>query len=236
MFVGAFVTAFLMSLSHCVGMCGGIVAAYSSRLSPTSTFFQRFLAHLSYNLGRISVYLLIGLICGFIGYKISIQKELSAVFLMILGILLMLYAFCYVFAPKILRIIEPDISSSSFFRRFFSYFLGSKSIVGLYFLGVLNGLLPCGMIYYFAGVALGAGSILGSVLVMAGFGLATAVSLLLFGMVFGAILTPRFRRVFLWLAFFLMLGFGFLNFIKGFKMLNTQHSPPHSMHHMHHEM
>ena len=67
-FGAAFVIGLLGS-SHCIGMCGGIVAALNmgvdDRVSgkPASLF----VFHLGYNAGRITSYLLVGLVAGSLG-------------------------------------------------------------------------------------------------------------------------------------------------------------------------
>ena len=53
--------AFLGSFGHCVGMCGGIVIAYSSTKIKAEWSKQvQAIAHLLYSFGRITTYMILG--------------------------------------------------------------------------------------------------------------------------------------------------------------------------------
>ncbi|MCE3037964.1 sulfite exporter TauE/SafE family protein [Helicobacter anatolicus] len=225
-----FTMALLMSFSHCVGMCGGIVVAYSMKLNQMS-FYKKIYMHLFYNFGRLSMYVLIGLVCGILGQKISVSRQVSGYFLILLGALMMLFAVFFVFYPKVLAKLEPNISQNQFFKKLFSYFLHYGGGVGIYFLGILNGLLPCGMIYYFASLALSAGGVLDGMGVMVVFGIATMLPLMILGIFVGFGISSICKKFFLCLSFIFMMGFGMMNIYKGVQKLNTQN---HQEHHMHH--
>jgi uncharacterized protein len=55
----------LVSSTHCLGMCGGIMGALSLAI-PAEAHSRRWLILLSYNLGRISSYALMGALAGFL--------------------------------------------------------------------------------------------------------------------------------------------------------------------------
>ena len=58
-------TAFLGSVGHCIGMCGGIVVAYTSaKVDPRSKYIHQTTSHLSYNFGRVATYTILGAIFG----------------------------------------------------------------------------------------------------------------------------------------------------------------------------
>lgn len=225
--VVVFLTALSMAFAHCIGMCGGIVIAYSSaKISKDMHLFSQGFAHLFYSLGRITGYVVIGIICGFIGYKVSISPIVSAWFLIFLGCFLILFAFFYILFPKIIASFEPSPYKSSIFRKLFAYFMESKTFSSFYFLGVLNGFLPCGMVYYFAGIALASGSILNGMLTMGIFGFATFIPMFILGFIFGISLKVAYRRVFLILGFVGMVILGGMNIYKGVNKLQnpvTQH-------------
>ena len=84
---------------HCVGMCGGLVVAYSTQCcgeKSDSTLEKRkanFWPHVLYNLGRVASYTLVGAILGGIGSFFGINPNFSgfltifvAIFMMIMGI------------------------------------------------------------------------------------------------------------------------------------------------------
>jgi len=87
----------LLGSSHCVGMCGGIVAALNMGVGenvskqPTSLFVY----HLGYNAGRIISYMLVGLLAGTLGAGLArlgvspvAGKLLAAAFMIALGLYL----------------------------------------------------------------------------------------------------------------------------------------------------
>lgn len=60
----------LVSSAHCLGMCGGVMGALSLAI-PAGARGKRWLILLSYNLGRISSYTLMGLLAGFFSGKLQ---------------------------------------------------------------------------------------------------------------------------------------------------------------------
>ena len=61
-------TAFLGSVGHCIGMCGGIVVAYSStKIDQTSSWGTQTISHLAYNFGRVVTYTILGAMFGLLG-------------------------------------------------------------------------------------------------------------------------------------------------------------------------
>ncbi|WP_104697737.1 MULTISPECIES: sulfite exporter TauE/SafE family protein [unclassified Helicobacter] len=225
-----FFVALSMSFAHCIGMCGGILTAIMPlKTSSNTKFLSLGVRHCLYNLGRITSYVLIGLFCGIIGYSINLNAKLSGWFLIFLGTFLVLFAFCYVFFPKIITKIEPNVSNSSFYKRAFNA-LRSDSILSFYALGVLNGFLPCGMVYYFAGIALMSKSVLDGILIMGVFGIATLIPMFIFGFILGIGITSAFRKIFLALSFIGMVGLGGFNIYQGItKLQNPSHQHHQNM-------
>ena len=78
MFLSAIIFGLLGSF-HCVGMCGPIAFMLPiDRKNKTKGFFQI----LSYHLGRLTTYSLIGLLFGFLGkgfYLFGFQQQLSII-------------------------------------------------------------------------------------------------------------------------------------------------------------
>jgi len=66
--------AFLAGLTgsfHCIGMCGGIVAALSMTTRPGSAR-SRTISLALYNIGRITTYTFLGVVAGFIGASLDL--------------------------------------------------------------------------------------------------------------------------------------------------------------------
>src|SRR3990172_6632187 len=84
----------LFGSMHCVGMCGAIVAAYSTQdgfhAEPSGGKWRSFLKHCSYNFGRVLSYTIVGAVLGALGGSLSGFRIVGEWFSAIAGILLML--------------------------------------------------------------------------------------------------------------------------------------------------
>ncbi len=171
-------TTGLVSSLHCVGMCGPLALALPvGRLSRFNAFFAKIL----YNLGRISTYSMLGLIFGFIGENIflfNLQQKLS----IILGVVLLIIIFFQndwlitIIPSPLRRGIKGEVNFRfiSFLKSKIAKFINPKSLLGFYTLGLLNGLLPCAMIYVALTGATVSASLTEGMIYMAFFGLGTA--------------------------------------------------------------
>lgn len=165
------ITAFMMGLLgsfHCVGMCGPI--ALSLPLKRDSDW-AKFSGALFYNSGRIVTYALFGLIFGLIGKSVALfgyQQWLSV----ILGVLILFF----IFLPKRFASFQHQNFILTFFQKLrtaLGRLFSKKNFSSLFSIGLLNGLLPCGLVYMAAAVAVSAGDVLNSIAFMAFFGLGT---------------------------------------------------------------
>ena len=67
--------AFLGSFGHCVGMCGGIVIAYSStKIKSDWTKKIQAIAHLLYSFGRVTTYTILGALFGLVGGVVTFDN------------------------------------------------------------------------------------------------------------------------------------------------------------------
>ncbi|WP_104747962.1 sulfite exporter TauE/SafE family protein [Helicobacter cetorum] len=219
-FLGMFLAALSMSLGHCVGMCGGIVSAFSQiRFSKVTSFSYQFICHALYNLGRISTYMLLGAIVAGLGNVISVSMFFKGVLFISMGVFLILLA---LLGTKI----EKLGFQISFISTLIKKTLRSQSVLALYILGVLNGFLPCMMVYMFlASVALSHSVLMGAMLGLA-FGLGTSVPLFLMGMILSRL---SYRKFFNVVSKILIFVFGVYVFYMGVMLIN--HKMPHSNHH-----
>jgi hypothetical protein len=168
MFLTAFAIGALGSF-HCIGMCGPI--ALSVPMSGKRGV-AGILRALAYNLGRIITYSVLGLLVGFVGKQImfgSFQQALSiAVGVLILAFLIL---------PKaITKKVDPTSKFAQLFLKLKGTFQGvfrSKSPIGPLALGLVNGLLPCGLVYVGLAGALAMADPVTSAAFMAAFGLGT---------------------------------------------------------------
>lgn len=141
-----FWTAFLLGLVgslHCIGMCGPLTLLLPNNSSGTLKYT---LGRISYNVGRIVTYSILGATAGFFGEKASFfisQKSLSIGF----GVLVI----SYVFFPLVFK---GKTYSPSFLYKFsnllkntFARLFKTKRFFAQFAFGLVNGLLPCGMVY-----------------------------------------------------------------------------------------
>ena len=133
----------LISSFHCIGMCGPIALMLPvDRNNPAKKTLQI----LTYHLGRLFAYGTIGFVFGLLGkgfYLAGIQQKMS-IFIglaMIIVILIPEKKFAqYNFSKPVYKIISNiKTSLGSQFK--------NKSFKSLFTIGLLNGFLPCGMVY-----------------------------------------------------------------------------------------
>jgi uncharacterized protein len=200
----------LASNFHCLGMCGPIALAIPIN---TSSSFTRLLSILMYNGGRVFTYTLLGILLGSLGKGASLlgyQQQLSV----IIGLGMVVFALFSLY-KKNLPI--PGIG----FNRLFS---GLKQKMGSYLkrnsydanliLGLLNGLLPCGMVYFALAGAAAWGGLFEGGLFMFFFGIGTLPIMLLIPYL-KTRMSTRFRlRIQTYVPVFLLV-FGVLLMIRG---------------------
>lgn len=188
----AFILGFFGSM-HCLGMCGPIALALPL---DRSTRLNTVIGAGIYNIGRIVTYAFLGLIFGQIGRAFSLiglQKWVSVG----AGVILLIYVFfAYVlkesanpFPRWTMGIGQLKGSLQRLFKK--------SSYPSLLSIGLLNGLLPCGFVYFALVGAIGMGTAFEGAGFMALFGLGTAPMMLginLLGSRMGTGLRTRFNR------------------------------------------
>ena len=180
-----FLTLFLLGFfggTHCVGMCGGLSSAFALQLPP---HLNRIGLIVLLNLGRISSYVVIGLLVGLVGQvgislddTRAVQNGLyiaANILLLLLGLYL---AGISTAATKIERIGKPIWKR---LNPLLNKLLPIKSVPACFGVGVLWGWLPCGLVYSASLYALGSGNALHGGLYMLAFALGTLPNLLAMG-------------------------------------------------------
>ena len=133
----------LISSFHCIGMCGPIAMMLPiDRSNQTKKVLQILL----YHLGRLTAYGMLGLFFGILGkglFLAGFQQKLS----IFVGIMMIIFVIVpekrlaqYNFSKPIYKLISKVKSHlGAQFKR--------KSPDALFTIGLLNGFLPCGMVY-----------------------------------------------------------------------------------------
>ena len=172
---------------HCIGMCGALSCAFCNRHGQSK--LQLLTNSVMYQMGRVATYTLMGILLGVFSELLILggfQQWLSIG----LGLLFVMTA-----------LLQVDIERSmAQVPRMQTFFLSVKSVMGrVYkksdkyprlFLGMLNGLLPCGMVYLAMAGAVTATDWQGAALFMVAFGLGTIPLMVIFNLGLG--LTPAY--------------------------------------------
>lgn len=173
---------------HCIGMCGPIALSLPvQHLSGASKFGGILL----YNAGRIITYSLLGCLFGLIGLTFDFfgwQQILSV----LIGSLFLLFFAGAVLRKQIVRTVPGVDKWNRFLIARLAPLFHKKGSFTLLFTGLLNGLLPCGLIYMAIAGAVATGSIVGGSLFMAFFGLGTLPAMLAMSYA-GSLITVRMR-------------------------------------------
>ena len=207
--------AFIGSFGHCIGMCGGFVFAYSStKIDATMSRWAQLIRHSAYNLGRVSSYVLLGMLLGGIG-SIAATMELRGALFIFAGAGMIITALGMLGISGLLHLLERSFSHFPLFKILFSHLIKSKSIGSFYALGMMNGFFPCGFVLFFAMKAIASTSILHGGLIMAAFGLATIPTLLALGQSVSFFQASAFRQTMNRLAAVAILIYGFVTVYRG---------------------
>lgn len=183
--------------------------AYSSaKIDTSASSLQQFFTHLIYNLGRISSYTLLGMLFGALGSVFTFSAQLNGYFYFVIGLVMVLMGLSMMGKIKFLTSLESTIAFNPFIKKLFSQLIHSKTIISFYGLGLLNGFLPCGLVYFFLATAATSGSFVLGGLTMAMFGLATMPAMLGLGFVVGFLKGSGFREVMIKLASLIIMGYG----------------------------
>lgn len=174
----------LVGSLHCAAMCGPLLLALPAPPGGAGRFVA---GRLVYQLGRIATYGLLGVVAGLVGRTILLagfQRWLSIA----LGVTILLG----VLASKKAALSAPVVRLVAHLKSAMSAQLRQRGFRSLALLGMLNGLLPCGLVYVALAGAVSQGALLDGISYMALFGLGTVPTMLGIGLS-GKMFPPAFR-------------------------------------------
>jgi len=200
---------------HCLGMCGGFACALGRDSRGRAASLAR---HLLYSTGRLTSYCLLGGLAGALGEVVCTPQGLTIAVLggsldaarrllaAVAGVLMIAMALQFFGLLRRFRHQLTGFGLDTLTAALRTLLTAQSPAAPLAF-GVLNGFLPCPLVYAFAAEAAGTAGPLRGVMVMASFALGTFPAMLLMGSV-GWALTPAWRQRGVWLAgsFILLLG------------------------------
>ena len=210
-----------MGSFHCAGMCGPIAIALP--LHGNSVGGKIFGGSL-YNLGRTLTYGIMGALFGMLGQGLALmgfQQKISVIMgsLMIISVLF----------PALFRnqysMEKSWISLVGKLKKTIGGMFAIRSYQSLFFIGMLNGLLPCGLVYMALAGAIGTGSAALGTLYMLLFGLGTIPMLLGISLA-GNLLSLTMRKRINKLIPVLVVVVGILFILRGLSLGIRFLSPP----------
>lgn len=198
---------------HCVGMCGPIALSMGlSKKQATNYYLQ----NLTYQFGRVFTYALLGALLGIIGkgFEMAGFQRYLTIFVGILLIVMAVFSFGGKdFASKI-----PFLSKFLYSVKLnLGKLLQKADYRSRFSTGVLNGFLPCGMVYMALTASLASGGIWQGALYMALFGLGTLPFMFAVVLV-GNLISQSFRTKILKIVPILMIVLGTLFILRGLEL------------------
>ncbi len=206
-------TAFFVGLFgsfHCIGMCGPIAIALPV---PNSNNLSFVTGRLLYNLGRVVTYSFLGAVFGLLGSRLVIsgfQQSISIVLgvAIVIAVLIPPMYKAKITQHKFIQKITLPLKSgiSDLFKR------GTFS--AMFLIGILNGFLPCGLVYVALAGAIASGDAISGSVVMILFGLGT-VPTMFAATIFGKFINISIRRKITKLVPVFALVLGLLFILRG---------------------
>ena len=111
-----------------------------------------------YNLARICAYMLLGFIFGSFGGVFTLSLAARGYLFFAVGIFMAVLGVALIGRGTLLNFIEKNAFLSKILNEKMKAAIAKNSVSGFLVLGFLNGLLPCGVVYYFLALAVASGS------------------------------------------------------------------------------
>lgn len=203
----------LLTSVHCIAMCGGINLSQCMSIPKGSAKAQDGLGYLwpsmLYNLGRVISYTVVGGIVGAVGSVISFNGSLKGIVQIAAGIFMVIMGFSMLQVfPELRRLVPrmPQVIAKKIYSK-------KESSNRPFYVGLLNGLMPCGPLQAMQLYALSTGSPLKGALAMFLFSLGTVPLMFAFGAI-SRLLSQKFAQK-------IMTAGAVLVVILGVSMLNN---------------
>ena len=198
---------------HCIGMCGPIALSMGLTKKQATNYY---LQNLTYQFGRIFTYSLLGTLLGIVGqgFEMAGFQQYLTITVGILLILMAIFSFGgndfaskIPFLSKLLLQVKMNLGK----------LLQKADYRSRFTTGILNGFLPCGMVYMALTASLAAGGIWQGASFMALFGLGT-LPFMFAVVLLGNLMTTAFRIKILKFVPVLMIVLGGLFILRGLEI------------------
>jgi len=221
MYIIAALVLGLLGSFHCVGMCGPIAVVLPIN---NKNWFSRLSGTFLYNIGRAITYGVLGAVFGLLGEGISLSGLQQWVSI-IMGVLMILSV---VFPLLFRNTAVLDKYIYGYVDRLKASFLplfNNKSYLSLLVIGLLNGLLPCGLVYVALAGAIATGGVFSGAMYMFVFGLGTLPMLSIITLA-GNVLSANVKSKFNKLIPYVIVIIGALFILRGLQLGIPYLSPP----------
>ncbi|SKB00502.1 Sulfite exporter TauE/SafE [Caloramator quimbayensis] len=203
-----FIVGFLTSF-HCVAMCGGINMTQCVSLeNKKNNNFNYIRPSFLYNAGRILSYTIIGGLVGGLGSIINFSSRAKGAVVIFSGIFMIIMGLNMLNIFPWLKRLNPVV------KIFGKNIFNKNGKNGPFYIGLLNGLMPCGPLQAMQIYALGTGSFTKGALSMFIFALGTVPLMFGFG-VFTSFLSSKFAHKVLKVSAALIMILGFITINRG---------------------
>ncbi len=203
----------LLTSIHCVAMCGGICLSQcvpkTSGKNIASDKLTLIKPSLLYNIGRVLSYTLIGGIVGALGSIFSFSGTLKGFIQILAGIFMMIMGINMLGTFHWLRRLNPRLPKF-FARKIYS----GRSSNSPFYIGLLNGLMPCGPLQAMQIYALSTGSPIKGAIAMLSFSLGTVPLMFAFGAL-SSLLSKKFTAKMMTASAVLVVVLGIFMFSNG---------------------
>lgn len=181
--LSAAILAGLLGSAHCLGMCGGISGLFAVNSSVATLRGQIPLA-ITYNIGRVMSYALLGIIAGAFGSVIiKASPNLAGGIRLVSGIVIILVGLKVAFDLRVLNTIER--MGATLWSRISPAAKGLVPVTNLpraLGLGLVWGWLPCGLVYSVLLIAATSAKPINGAVIMIAFGLGTMPAMIMTGL------------------------------------------------------
>ena len=206
-------SAILLGLAgslHCVGMCGPLALALPVGKTNTS---RGVLRNLLYQSGRIVTYAVIGLLIGLLGTGFQLagaQKGISIA----AGALMVIMAFLPLHLSGPFGKTRAGRKWNHWIQETLGLIMKKKNSLSLFLFGLINGLLPCGLVYVALAGAIAIGNPIESAFFMLLFGSGT-IPLMFFTVFAGGWINGKTRIRFQRIVPYVVALIGILMMLRG---------------------
>lgn len=217
-----FIIGLVAAMSTCLAVAGGLLLAVAGKYNekyPNLTGWQKFKPHISFNIGRIVSYTLLGGLVGLLGSTLAITPKITGTITIAASVLMIIVGIQLLqIFPGLNRI---QIKMPKFIaHRLYDASATAPNTKSSFLFGASTFFLPCGFTQALQLYVLGTGSFVVGALTMLAFSLGTLPSLAGIGAI-SSFTKGEFKRYFMTFSAILVIVLGFYNIGPGLTLVGA---------------